>query len=234
MAADAPPPVPKNPFEMNWYVQGPTQADGPFTGYVLKDMIAKAQISANTNIAEMGATVWTRLADVPAFAALLPPRALEDHAPAGLEYAGFWIRLLAYVIDVFVLEFFAIAAGIILGIALSIAGILGKFEPPAPGHALPPAFVAVVWIVGLVVTIAYNVYFNSGSWQATPGKRICGIHIIREDGRRVTGLLALGRYLAYIISSLPLGIGFLIVAWTKEKKGLHDMICGTRVVYGKL
>jgi uncharacterized RDD family membrane protein YckC len=234
MAADAPPPIPKNPFEMNWYVQGPTQADGPFTGYVLKDMIAKAQISANTNIAEMGATAWTRLADVPAFAALLPPRAADDHAPAGVEYAGFWIRLLAYVIDVFVLEFFAVAAGIILGIALSIAGILGKFEPPAPGHALPPAFVAVVWIVGLVVTIAYNVYFNSGSWQATPGKRMLGLHIVTTTGEPVSGWLAFGRWAAYAVDGLTLYVGFMMIGWTREKTALHDIICGTRVVYGKL
>src|SRR5579863_8034991 len=119
MAADTPPPIPKNPFEMNWYVQGPAQADGPFTGYVLKEMIAKGQIAAHTNIAEVGATTWTRLADVPAFAALLPsvPLAAEGQGTAAVQYAGFWIRLLAYIIDVIVLELFALAAGVSLASA---------------------------------------------------------------------------------------------------------------------
>jgi uncharacterized RDD family membrane protein YckC len=96
------------------------------------------------------------------------------------------------------------------------------------------AMQVVTFLVALGVGLFYYIYFPSGAWQATPGKRICGIHIIREDGRRVTAALALGRYLAYIISAIPLGIGFIMVAFTDQKKGLHDMICGTRVMYGKL
>ena len=46
--------------------------------------------------------------------------------------------------------------------------------------------------------------------------------------------VALGRYLAYIISSLPFFIGFMVIGWNEEKKGFHDMICKTRVIYGKL
>jgi uncharacterized RDD family membrane protein YckC len=40
--------------------------------------------------------------------------------------------------------------------------------------------------------------------------------------------------LSYIISTKLLLIGFLLIAVTREKKGLHDIICGTRVVYGRL
>ena len=73
ISGKAPPVSSKHPFETNWYVQSPTQALGPLTGYVLKEMIAKAEVGRDTNIAEVGATEWTRLADVPVFAALLPP-----------------------------------------------------------------------------------------------------------------------------------------------------------------
>jgi uncharacterized RDD family membrane protein YckC len=89
-------------------------------------------------------------------------------------------------------------------------------------------------LIGLGVWLFYFIYFPSGSWQATPGKRIVGIHLIREDGGRVTGLLALGRSLSYVISAIPLYIGFFMIGWNKEKKGLHDIICHTRVIYGKL
>src|SRR5579863_4555506 len=236
MAADTPPPIPKNPFEMNWYVQGPAQADGPFTGYVLKDMIAKGQIAAHTNIAEVGATTWTRLADVPAFAALLPsvPLAAEGQGTAAVQYAGFWIRLLAYIIDVIVLELFALAAGVVLGIGLAVVGILGKVQPPGNGHALPNGLLALFWLVGLAVTIGYNVIFNSGAWQATPGKRILGLHLVTTTGEPVSGWLAFGRWAAYILDGMTLYVGFMMIGWTREKTGLHDIVCGTRVVYGKL
>jgi uncharacterized RDD family membrane protein YckC len=184
----------------------------------------------------MGATSWARLADIPAFAALLPsvPVADDSHAAGAGPYAGFWIRLLAYVIDVVVLEFFAIAAGLILGIGLAIAGVLGKVEPPTSGHPLPHAFVALFWLVGIVVTVGYNIYFNGGSWQATPGKRILGLHLITTTGEPVSGWLALGRWAAYALDGLTLYIGFVMIGWTREKTALHDIICGTRVVYGKL
>jgi uncharacterized RDD family membrane protein YckC len=199
-------------------------------------MIAKGQIGADTNVAEMGATSWTRLADIPAFTALLlsMPVADDGRTPGAVSYAGFWIRLLAYIIDVVVLEFFAIAVGIIVGIGLAVAGVLGKVEPPANGHPFPHAFVALFWLVGLVVTIGYNVYFNGGSWQATPGKRILGLHLITTTGEPVSGWLAFGRWAAYALDGLTLYIGFMMIGWTREKTALHDIICATRVVYGKL
>ncbi len=94
----------------------------------------------------------------------------------GVRYAGFWVRLLAYVIDVIVLEVFAAIAGAVLGIALAMAGVLGKFQPPVSGEPLPPSYMVLLWIVGLVVTIGYNVYFNSGTWQATPAS-VCSAFI---------------------------------------------------------
>jgi uncharacterized RDD family membrane protein YckC len=237
MASATPPPLPpKHPFETNWYVQGPAQADGPFTGYVLKDKIAKREIGAETNIAELGANEWQRLADVPAFAALLPP-ALPDAAAAvaaGVEYAGFWIRLLAYIIDVIVLELFSLAIGAVLGIALAAGGMLHKVQPVTGADAIPHAFVAFFWIIGFALTIGYNVYFNSGTWQATPGKRLLGLHLVTLTGEPVSPWLAFGRWLAYLLDGLTLYVGFMMIGWTREKTGLHDIICGTRVVYGKL
>jgi uncharacterized RDD family membrane protein YckC len=69
------------------------------------------------------------------------------------------------------------------------------------------------------------------AWQATPGKRACGLRVVRADGGRVTPLLALGRCLSYSISALPAGLGFFIIGLDDHKRGLHDMICGTWVVY---
>jgi uncharacterized RDD family membrane protein YckC len=89
-------------------------------------------------------------------------------------------------------------------------------------------------VIAVVIIIVYYVKFNSGAWQATPGKRLVGIHIITVTGEPVSGWLAFGRYFAYMLSGLPLGLGFMWVGWNEEKKGFHDMVCGTRVIYGKL
>jgi uncharacterized RDD family membrane protein YckC len=87
---------------------------------------------------------------------------------------------------------------------------------------------------GLSLGFFYYVYFMRSPWQATPGKRICGIRVTRADGGRVNGWLALGRTLAYSLSLVPLGIGFFMAAWTDQKKALHDIVCRTRVVHGRL
>jgi uncharacterized RDD family membrane protein YckC len=200
--------VPAHPFEELWYLQGEPEAQGPYKGYVLKEMIEAGSIGPASLVALVGATQWTAVADVPAFAAFL------SAAKAPPRFAGFWIRLLAYVIDVIivnVLDFLPVAA----------------LQSTTGSQAVGILVAIVVWTI-------YSVAFTAGGWQATLGKRICGIHVISEDGGRVGVGLALGRYFAYFVSSIVLGLGFLMIGWTDQKRGLHDMICGTRVVYGRL
>jgi uncharacterized RDD family membrane protein YckC len=55
--------------------------------------------------------------------------------------------------------------------------------------------------------------------------------VTRADGGPISAGLAVGRFFAKILSSLTLCIGFLIAAFDREKRSLHDHICGTRVVY---
>jgi len=65
---------------------------------------------------------------------------------------------------------------------------------------------------------------------ATPGKMVLGMKVVRPDGSRVELGRAIGRYFAKILSALILCIGYLMVAFDSEKRGLHDLICDTRVV----
>ena len=114
-----------------------------------------------------------------------------------------------------------------IGILVAIVGVATKTSPDQSSYQNAGA------VAGVVAGLVYNIFFPGSGWQATPGKRLLGLHIIRTNGRRVGYGLALGRYFAYIPSSLILGIGFLMIGWTEEKQGLHDMICGTRVVHGR-
>jgi hypothetical protein len=71
---------------------------------------------------------------------------------------------------------------------------------------------------------------ESSTHQATFGKRMLGIRVEHADGGRTTFLRALGRNLAKIISSIPMALGFVMVAFTDRKQGLHDMIAKCVVV----
>jgi uncharacterized RDD family membrane protein YckC len=88
----------------------------------------------------------------------------------------------------------------------------------------------IMFIAILIVMTGYFVAFSSGRCQATFGKRLLGIHLITISGKRVGRRLAFARCLAYAVSVLPFYIGFLIIGWSDQKKEIHDMICGTRIV----
>ncbi len=57
-----------------------------------------------------------------------------------------------------------------------------------------------------------------------------GLKIVTAQGGKLTWGKAILRYVGYFVSGIILGIGYLMVFFTENKKGLHDMIAGTRVV----
>jgi len=65
----------------------------------------------------------------------------------------------------------------------------------------------------------------------TPGKRLMGLRIVRMNGGRMTLLVGLRRLLGYLVCLLSLGVGFLWVLIDDERRGWHDNIAGTCVVY---
>jgi uncharacterized RDD family membrane protein YckC len=73
---------------------------------------------------------------------------------------------------------------------------------------------------------------ESSPKQGTLGKMALGIVVTDMDSRRISFGRATGRYFAKILSGLILGIGFLMVAFTEKKQGLHDILAGTLVVKG--
>lgn len=76
----------------------------------------------------------------------------------------------------------------------------------------------------------YWTVFESSSWQATPGKRMLGLRVTDMDGNRIGFGRANARYWSKILSFLILLIGFLMVAFTRRKQGLHDLIASTLVL----
>ncbi|MGB4600714.1 MAG: RDD family protein [Trichlorobacter sp.] len=138
-----------------------------------------------------------------------------------LRYAGFWIRFGAKFID-----------GIILGLVnfvTSMASTLLVGSQKSPQAAI--TVLVLNMIINVAIAVAYNAWFLTSKYQATPGKIACGLKVVTADGVRISGLRAIGRYFAEMLSSLIMGIGYIMVAFDDEKRALHDRICNTRVIY---
>ncbi len=138
------------------------------------------------------------------------PTATPSAVPMGMEPAGFGARAIAIIID-----------GIILSIVSSILG------------AITGPFIGL--IVSLVLPFAYYIYFWSmdnpvGQKGQTVGKRVMSIKVVADDGTGLDAAKAAIRVVGYFISSIIICIGFLFPLWREDKKALHDLIAGTRVV----
>jgi uncharacterized RDD family membrane protein YckC len=60
--------------------------------------------------------------------------------------------------------------------------------------------------------------------------KACGLKIVDHSGKCISFGRATGRYFAEVLSALFCLIGYLMIAWTSKKQGLHDLIAGTFVV----
>lgn len=145
------------------------------------------------------------------------------------HYGGFWRRVGAYLID-------AILIAIVFGIVGSILGVDFGYDATVattPEDAMATQGDPMASLLGLVIGIAYFAGMESSSMQATLGKKVLGMVVTDAAGNRISFLRAVGRYFAKILSALILFIGFIMVAFTERKQGLHDIIAGTLVHVGQ-
>jgi uncharacterized RDD family membrane protein YckC len=151
----------------------------------------------------------------------------EGSLSLAMNYAGFWIRVGAKIIDGLVLWLVNTIFSLIAGFAMTMI-FLGSAENDAfhPGIFI---FYGLMYIMQISFHAAYDTYFV-GKYAATPGKMACGLKIVTADGGKVTYLRAFARHFAEFLSGIILGIGYLMVAFDREKRALHDHICNTRVI----
>ncbi|MCU0335208.1 MAG: RDD family protein [Chitinophagaceae bacterium] len=138
------------------------------------------------------------------------------------EYAGFWLRFAAYIIDGILLYIVNSIFTAIIGLNATLLNDAGEF-----------AFTAAYWsALGLstVLNLAYFALMESSAWQATLGKKACSIKVTDLSGNRIGIGRAIGRYLGKIVSTFTLLIGFIMAGFTERKQALHDMMAGTLVV----
>lgn len=135
------------------------------------------------------------------------------------SYAGFWKRLAAFIVDSFVLA----AAGAVLGVCYGLMFVAQGIDD---GSALQ----CVGYVIGAVIGWIYYAAMESSPKQATLGKMALGVKVTDLEGQPISFGRASARFLGRYVSSLLLGIGFLMVAFTERKQALHDMMAGCLVV----
>jgi uncharacterized RDD family membrane protein YckC len=139
----------------------------------------------------------------------------------GFRWAGFWIRFAAIVLDGLILLPLSIAIQLMIG--MSFGQIIGLDS----GSIM---MLVVSQLLGFATGVAYEVTFV-GRFGATLGKMACGIRVITPGGGKVSYLRALARYFAKLLNMLTIYIGYVMAAFDPVKRGLHDRICNTLVVY---
>lgn len=149
--------------------------------------------------------------------------ARHDYLPAWElgRPAGFWIRVVAAVID---------GALLLLAAALLAGVFFGQNYFKALGDE------TVIWSTGDTINALLGAVYTIGmvaAFSGTLGKLLLGMRIVRTDGSPVSLATAILRYFAGIVSGLLLGIGYLMVAFRRDKRGLHDLLCDTAVVIVK-
>jgi len=137
-----------------------------------------------------------------------------------VEYAGFWKRLLAFVVDLGVTSLIFFAFAVILPILLG-----PRLGVPSGGVILASG--VAIW---LVVTWLYWAIMESSSRQSTVGKDLVGILVTDGEGKRISFGKATLRYFGKIASVMPALAGFFMIGFTARKQGLHDLISGSLVV----
>jgi len=141
----------------------------------------------------------------------MPVEDIDPGIRAELEYAGFWSRVAALIVDNAVVTIFGLALLIAAGFVGAGAVVIANF-------------------VFMLIAFLYWPVLESSERQATLGKQLLGIQVTDANGARLTFVRSLLRNLAKIISSLPFGLGFLLAAFTPKRQALHDMITKCLVV----
>jgi uncharacterized RDD family membrane protein YckC len=164
----------------------------------------------------------------------------------GLVYAGFWIRVGAYLIDLIPL---VVLSGIFfLPMLSSIGDVVRDVPRPGPGvtvdspefqayqaqlmQRLNEALAPMYSLSGLTQLFSAVYFIGFWTWRGqTPGMMLLGLRIARDADGTPPGLArSILRYVGYVVSTIVLFIGFIWVAFDRKKQGWHDKIAGTVVV----
>ena len=150
-------------------------------------------------------------------------------APIGTQpspFKGFWIRLLAMIIDSIIIAIAVIAVAIVFGI------FFGSLFGDGVGFGM----FLIVLLIASIVVILYKPLMEASEHQGTLGKYFLNMKVIDKNGRKINMTKSFIRTIVYILQTAIPGINmvswlaFFMIAFTEENQGLHDVAAETYVV----
>jgi uncharacterized RDD family membrane protein YckC len=164
-------------------------------------------------------------------AAIARPMPAQVATVTRVEYGGFWLRFLAYLIDSAVIVLGVCVLAIPLFFLTGLGAFLSEIHPEEDwNESRVWVLIAVFFLfvtASLVITWLYHALMESSEWQATVGKKALGLVVTDMAGRRMSFWRATGRHFAKIVTNMvPLFIGYIMAGFTVQKQALHDMIAG--------
>jgi uncharacterized RDD family membrane protein YckC len=224
-------------YAQDWmFARGQAQS-GPVSLPQLQQMATAGQLHPNDLVWRDGMPQWVQAAAVPELfapgsaAAPLPQAPPQigyySYQPSAnyVEYAGFWLRFVAYIIDYLVM----LVPGIVVQVGLGLvtgAAMRGS----ASQQTIEVVAQLVGILVGLIIAWLYYALMESSQRQATLGKMALGLVVTDLEGGRLSFGRATGRHFGKIVSLLILGIGYMMAGWTQRKQALHDSMANALVV----
>ncbi len=198
---------------------------GPATLEELKSWAEDGRVGPHTHVWRSDAERW---APALLYQELHPQLAAAMPA-ATAETAGFWPRCAAYFLDLALLmAVFSIAWPFVAAHYGWKAEI--SFDELFPKSKLPEDESTTILLLSLLIRGLYEIPLN-GRFGATLGKMMMGLRVVRADGSRLGYRVAFARWCGCRVSDLLLFSGYLLVLFRKDKRALHDVLAGTKVVF---
>jgi uncharacterized RDD family membrane protein YckC len=222
-------------MEINYKIIGGDGREyGPVTLDELKGWVRDGRVGRQTQILRSDLGNWlaaSQYQELQSEIGMLKPTVTG--VEGDFEPVGFWARVGATVIDSL---FLYLAFSILLSPIAKLFGVqiptnlnFSAMTPVQIVEEFRP-FITFASYFFIILTAIYEIALT-GKFGATFGKMIFGMRIIKVDGSAFDYKYALYRFLSKMISSMACYIGYLMVAFREDKRGLHDLIVGTRVIY---
>lgn len=140
-------------------------------------------------------------------------------APPQVQYAGFWLRAWAGLIDLFFEALTAMLVIVIVDVIMKILSPQLGLSPITAHYVTGIAFIFVLAVGGWL----YSAFAESSSWRATVGKRILGLQVTTSSGGKLSFGQATVRHFMKFLSLFTAAVGFMMAGWTKRRQALHDI-----------
>ena len=161
---------------------------------------------------------------------------LESENTGNVNYAGFWLRFVAYLIDDIIIS----AVGFVISLPFIGTIIFSGIALSDMDKCEETTFLGIAGIVGIVLLLAitltavswlYFALMESSKQQATLGKMALSLKVTDMEGNRISFGRATGRYFGKILSGMIFMIGYILAGLTEKKQALHDMIADCLLSY---